>query len=38
MIILAAAIVALGIYLLYRMYINFKDKNPIMAIEVQDKS
>lgn len=32
MIILAAAIVALGIYLLYRMYINFKDKNPIMAI------
>lgn len=32
MIILAASIVALGIYLLYRIYINFKDKNPIMAI------
>lgn len=32
MIIFAAAIVALGIYLLYRMYINFKDKNPFMAI------
>lgn len=32
MVIIPAIVVALGVYLLYRMYINFKDRNPIMAI------